>query len=465
MPIYLSLIDYVALVIFTIYFAGVLFGARLFWKTPGRARFWGLALLLESAAAIVLLTLMSSKYWGTGAAGIIAVAIGPLFSSVTQVFLPLIVGAAIVSAIVYLFTLLSRTRYSLAALVLPCLLIPIFFAFSVQQLLLLTERNKPVVQEKPQEIVIAPGFQIERFMTEPAHNPTSITFGPDGNLYVANYNGDIWGINMTDGSSWKYSTGFRVPVGLAWKDGVLYVASHGKVSAVRDENGDQTGDSVKDIITGLPARLYPWHANNGVVFGPDGRLYFAVGATSDRSVETYEYASTILSANPDGSDLRTFATGVRNPYRLAFNSQGDLFATDNGPDSMDVTPGDELNHIVEGGDYGFPNAFGVPPPGSKSQGPVALLPPHSSADGLVLYQNDQFPAEYFDNAFVTLWHLGDIYRIQLAKAAHGTYTSRLSLFAAGLNAPLDLAVGPDGSLYVIDFNDSIIYRITYHGAN
>jgi len=53
----------------------------------------------------------------------------------------------------------------------------------------------------------------------------------------------------------------------------------------------------------------------------------------------------------------------------------------------------------------------------------------------------------------------------LIKDANGEYASRLSVFVAGLDAPLDIATGPDGSLYVIDFNTSIIYKIAYVGGN
>jgi glucose/arabinose dehydrogenase len=344
-------------------------------------------------------------------------------------------------------------------------LIPIIFSASTTQLVSLTKHDDPTTPEPVQNIKVAPGFAITAFKHAPANNPTSIIFGPDNNLYMANYNGDIWGISTKDGTSWKYVTGFNVPVGLAWYNDELYVASLGKVSIVHDENKDNIGDRVEDIITGLPAGLYHWHANNGPVFGPDNRIYFSVGSTTDHSPETYQYAAAILSAEPDGSDLRVFATGVRNPYRLAFNSKGDLFATDNGPNALDETPADELNHIVEGGDYGYPNEFGIPSPGSNTQPPVVLFPPHASADGLIFYHGDQFPEEYYDNAFVALLHKGQIYRIQFSQDANGNYVTRLSVFVSGLESPLDLAVGPDGSLYVTDYLTNSIYKIDYVGEN
>jgi glucose/arabinose dehydrogenase len=465
MLFYLTSMDYLAIMLYTVYLGGLLGGVWALWKTHRKQRLWGILLFLESVAAAFLLTIMSSKYWFTGSEGIISIAIEPLVQGVLSISLPLILGVAIVMGIAYLATRLIRNGYSRIGPLLPCLFIPLIFAASTRQLITLTERSKSAVKDTPQEITIAPGFEISSFKVEPAHNPTSIAFGPDGNLYIANYNGDIWGISMKDGKSWQYATGLRVPVGLTWHDQSLYVASYGTVSIIHDKNQDHVGDSVEDIITDLPARVYPWHANNGIAFGSDDRMYFAVGATSDSSVETRQYAASIVSAKADGSDLSVFATGVRNPYRLAFNSKGDLFATDNGPDALESTPPDELNHIVEGGNYGFPTEFGIPAPGSDVQGPIALFPPHASADGLVFYQGDKFPEQYFDNAFVTLWHMGQIYRVQFNQDAKGNYTTRLSLFVTGLVSPLDTAVGPDGNLYVIDFNTSTIYKIQYVGGD
>ena len=465
MPTSLITINNIALMLYTVYLAGILGGVWTFWRASGKQRIWGLIILIESVLSASLLTIMSTKYWSKGGIGIIGIDIGPLVWTLADVFVPLILGIIIVITAAYPVMRLTKSRYWVAGRILSCFLIPLVFSASVPQLISLTQREKPPQPEPEHDIKIDPNFKITIFKKEPANNPTSIVFGPDNNIYIANYNGDIWGISTKDGTSWRYATGFNVPVGLAWYDNLLYVASLGKVSIVYDKNGDHIGDEVKDIITGLPARLYPWHANNGIVFGPDNRIYFAVGSSTDRSPETYKYAASILSAKPDGSDLRVFATGFRNPYRLAFNSKGDLFATDNGPDGLDVTPDDELNRIVEGGDYGFPKEFGIPNPGSAVQAPVALFPPHSSSDGLVFYQGHQFPSEYYDNAFVTLWHLGQIYRVQFSQDTKGNYLTRLSLFAIGLHGPVDLAVGPDGNLYEVDFGSSIVYKISYVGSS
>ncbi len=460
-------INFIALTLYTVLLCGILGGVWVLWRAAGRQRIWGLIFLIEFAGAALFLSIMSSKYWNTEGTAIINLGVGSLISTVVSFLLALSLGLAIVIGAAYFAIKLRRGRYGIIGYLLPILLIPAIFSISVVELVSLTERSKLKLPkpEPPRLLKVVEGFRIAVFKTDPLQNPTSIVFGPDNNLYVANYNGEIWGISPTDGTSWLYASGFQEPKGLMWYGTSLYVASNEKISVLRDENADKVADQTTDILTGLPSKLYHWHANNGMVLGKDGRIYFAVGSTTDSSPETVQYASSILSVEPDGSDLRTFAVGVRNPYRLAFNGEGDLFATENGPNELEFTPSDELNRIVEGADYGFPRYFALPPPNSGTMSPVALFPPHASADGLLFYQGNQFPPEYYDNAFVTLLHRGEIYRVQLTRDASGDYSSRLSMFVSGLNAPLDIATGPDGSLYVIDFNESTIYKIAYENGN
>jgi glucose/arabinose dehydrogenase len=456
----LSFIDYSGLALYVLYLSSMLGGLWVMRRRQQPRRWLGLVWFGEAIIAMGLLTWMSTKYWITGGYGVIGMSLRPLLWSVSAVLAALIGGFGVFVGNGYIALKLSRRQQRVFGIVLPSLLLPIIFAVSTAGLMVLTKQNEPQLPD-PQhdEIHITTGFTLTLFSRGPAQNPTSIITGPNHTLYVADYNGDIWVMDLTSGKSLRYATGLWEPVGLAWHDNLLYVATHGKVSILHDHNGDGYVDEVQDIITGLPSHIYPWHSNNGLAFGPDGRLYFAVGSTTDSLTETHPLAAVVLSAKPDGTDLRVFATGVRNPYRLAFNAAGDLFATDNGPDSMAHTPGDELNYIVEGGNYGFPQSPEHATPGSPLRDPIALFPPHASANGIVFYYAKQFPAQYYGNAFVTLWNRGEIYRVQLGKAPSGDYMTFLSMFVSGLKRPLDMTIDEEGRLYVADFETNAIYRI------
>src|ERR1044071_7990954 len=147
-----------------------------------------------------------------------------------------------ITTVIYLVIHLMRGRYKIIAFLLPCLLIPILFILSARQLIVLTENNKPKIAELEKKLKIVPGFTIKPFISEPVLNPTSMVLGPDDDLYVANYNGEIWGISLVDGTSWLYAKGFQVPVGLAWHENSLYIASQGKISVTRDTDGDKVAD-------------------------------------------------------------------------------------------------------------------------------------------------------------------------------------------------------------------------------
>ncbi len=313
-------------------------------------------------------------------------------------------------------------------------------------------------------IELPPGFTWSVFARSTEwDNPTVMTFGPDGNLYVGDINGTLWRVNDsgagTDAAQVeRLLDGFQLLLGLAWNDDELFVSSQGKIEALRDSTGDGQFDQRRIVVENLPAMILRPHSNNSLVFGPDGRLYFGVGSTTAGEYDPEPLASAVLSVNPDGSDLRVFARGFGNPFAVAFNSQGQLFGGDNG--SRDAP--DEFNHIEEDAHYGFPYYQGDPPDGATT-GPIATFPPHSAPTGVTFYTGATFPADYYDSAFIALWARGEIQHVQVARTTSGAYLSRTTTFGSGFLSPIGLLNGPAGELYVADFGTSAIYKIEYSG--
>src|SRR5687767_12469652 len=220
--------------------------------------------------------------------------------------------------------------------------------------------------------------------------PTSLAFGPDGKLYVASADQHIYVLSDGDGdrraeTSAVFADGLDTPLGLLWIGNVLYVSYNANVVAIEDTDGDGMGDKRVPILTDLPVGL---HQNDGMVLAEDGYIYMGLGSTCDACDEASPLSATILRFRPDGSDLSAFASGFRNPYDVAFNAAGDLFATDNGRDKLgDDMPPEELNHIRAGLDYGWPDCWeGSTGPECEHQTHAAAgFTAHSSVDGLAFY--------------------------------------------------------------------------------
>lgn len=316
------------------------------------------------------------------------------------------------------------------------------------------------------EITLNQGFAWSVYAQGTIDNPTTITFGPDDELYIADISGALWVATDADNdgsaeSIQRFADGFRLLVGLLWHEDELFAASSGKIEALRDTDGDGVADQRRVVVDGLPSMILMPHSNNGLALGPDGRIYFGVGSTSSGEVEQNERAASILSVNPDGSDLRVFARGLGNSFDVAFNADGELFAGDNSPQGEGTDPPDEFNHIVEGGHYGFPYFYGDPPDNGGTRGALVSFPAHATPTGTTFYTGAQYPAEYRDSGFITLWNRGEIARVEVGRAASGNYLGRTSSFGSGFLYPIDIVNGPDGNLYVADFGTSAIYRITY----
>jgi len=266
--------------------------------------------------------------------------------------------------------------------------------------------------------------------------------------------------------------------GMALYEDRIYVSEEGRVGYLVDRDDDGVFDDLEVIIDNLPGLRYQFHSNNGIAFDADGKLYIAIGSTTDHGPLQEEYEASILSANADGSDLEVFATGFRNTFDLAIDPDGRVFAGDNGPDRLDADmpfyPPEELNYIREGRDYGFPDVYGngimLRPHAGDVEPPVVQLPTSSVTSGIVYYTSDHFPNRYRDGLFVVQY--GGFNRqgrkvifVRLSPTEDGGYSGdvdTLMQFDPDYR-PIDVTVGPDGALYVVEWNNGYILRVTYEG--
>jgi glucose/arabinose dehydrogenase len=440
-----------------------IWGTSLIRRNDGR-RLFGAVLVLEAALLLSLQVILSTYPLGIG---------DPLirvrfWNTLAQSFASIVVVALVAGSVWWIAQRLTARRQPRfwPCIVLASLLVPLMASAGFFGLIRVSTPERERERDPNKRTITLPqGFAWNVYLHGTIDNPTTIAFGPRKELYVADISGTLWVARdgNQDGTTEqidRFADGFSLLIGLVWHKGELYAASSGKIEALRDSDGDNIADERRVVVSGLPSMVLKPHSNNGLAIGPDGRLYFGVGSTTDGEVEQEQYAAAVLSVNTDGTDLRVFARGFGNTFDVAFNAAGELFGGDNSPQGADDPP-DEFNHIVQDGHYGFPYFYGDPPENGGTRGALVSFPPHSVPTGVTFYEGSHFPAEYHDGAFVTLWNSGEIARIEVGRTGSGNYLGRVAPFGSGFLWPIDAITGPDGNLYVADFGTSTVYRITY----
>ncbi len=339
-----------------------------------------------------------------------------------------------------------------------------------------------------EQIKLPPGFSISEYARVP--NARSLALGAKGTVFVSNRSGqNVYAVRDEDGDGraerqWVVFRGGRMPNGVAFRDGALYVAEVSRVLRF---------DSIEDRLDNPPEPVvvydkFPADRHHGwkfIRFGPDGMLYVPVGAPCNICLRTDDerYAS-ITRMRPDGSELEVFAHGVRNTVGFDWHPETkELWFTDNGRDWMgDDMPPDELNRAPRKGlHFGYPffHGSGIPDPefgkgrnAADYVEPVQNLGPHVAALGMRFYTGKMFPAEYRNQIFIAehgSWNRSQKigYRVMLVRVA-GNRAVSYEVFAEGWlkgesvwGRPVDVEVLPDGSLLASDDHAGAIYRITY----
>ena len=322
-------------------------------------------------------------------------------------------------------------------------------------------------------------------------NPTAMAFAPDGRLFVCLQGGQLRVIK--DGellptpflSVTVSSSGERGLLGIAFDPGfasnnyvyVYYTATtpavHNRVSRFTAA-GDVAAAGSETIIVELTNLSSATNHNGGAMhFGPDGKLYIAVGenAAPSNSQTLNNLLGKVLRINADGTiptdnpfytvatgnNRAIWALGLRNPFTFAFQPfSGRMFINDVGQNLYE-----EINDGIAGSNYGWPESEG-PTANTNHRGPLYFYGHGSSLTtgcaitGGAFYNPGvaQFPAAYVGRYFFADYCGG---WINTYDPAGGNVEN----FASGISAPVDIQLGPDGGLYYLARGAGRIFRIQF----
>lgn len=334
-------------------------------------------------------------------------------------------------------------------------------------------------------IKLPPGFSIE--LVARVDNAREMALGAKGTLFVGSMQaGKVHAVRILPGAAAQVITlasGLRLPVGVAFRDGALYVSAVDRILRF-DDIENRLGNPPAPIVV---SDRFPSDSQHGwkfIAFGPDGKLYVPVGAPCNICEPDPDRYANIMRMNRDGSGLEAYARGVRNTVGFDWDpASGELWFTDNGRDWLgDDSPPDELNHAPKPDmHFGFPYCHGAtiadPEYGRRRDcreftPPARELGPHVASLGMRFYTGKAFPSEYRNQIFIAehgSWNRSKkigyrVTRVRLENGRAVAYEPFATGWLQGETAwgrPVDVLVMPDGSLLVSDDYAGAIYRISY----
>lgn len=281
----------------------------------------------------------------------------------------------------------------------------------------------------------------------------------------------------------------RLPFGLAFGEGYLYVGNSDSLVRFEYRDGDLAARGAPEKLLDLPIG---GHNSRNILFNRDGtRLYIAVGSRSNSDDGEDCRRAAILEVTPDGSSARVYASGIRNPVGLALQPGTDtVWTVTNERDNLgdDLVP-DYATSVQDGGFYGWPYSYigshydpkfvgAFPELVATAIVPDVLFPAHSAPLGITFYTGTAFPARYRGGGFVALhgsWNrtVPTGYRVAffpMVDGRPGPIEDFLTGFLASTGEdgsqvrhwgrPVGVAVAPDGALLVSDDGGHRIWKVT-----
>ncbi len=301
---------------------------------------------------------------------------------------------------------------------------------------------------------------------------------PDGRIAAAIRKGEVWIADNvyddppTDVTYKQFAGGLHEPLGLAYKDGDLYLVQRTELTRLRDTDNDGRADEYLTIAKGWGVTGNYHEYAYGPKFDAAGNMWITLNSGLGKKPNPTDDAwrSWSLKVSPDGS-WKPVSGGMRSPSGIGINAEGDAFYTDQ---QGRWVPTNTLSHMREGAFHGYVDALkhcdrpgatfeysGPVPKGLSYPEAVKQIPPLKppaiwfpyrkvgmSATDVVLDATSGKFGPFAGQFFVGDFTLSLMSRVYLEKV-NGEYQGACFVFREGFeSAVLRMAFGEDGSLLV-----------------
>jgi glucose/arabinose dehydrogenase len=370
----------------------------------------------------------------------------------------------------------------------------------------------PSVASRPDHILprVPAGFRVE-LVASGLETPRTLRRAPNGDMFLAESGAGRVLILRPGEKPAVFADDLTLPFGIGfWPPGpdprFVYVAETGRVVRFPYRSGGlKAGGRAETVVPHLPTG---GHWTRDLAFSPDGRrMFVSVGSASNIGAEMShsppagfaqshppgaawgdeQDRADVLVADPDGGNLKVFATGLRNCSAEAIEPRtGALWCAVNERDGLgDNLPPDYATEVREGAFYGWPwfyigdhedprLAGRRPDLAGRVTVPDVLIQPHSAPLGIIFYDGAQFPPEYRGDAFVALhgsWNRGRRtgYKVVRLRFHDGRATGEYEDFLTGFvisdrsvwGRPVGVAVDKDGALPVSEDGNGTVWRVSH----
>src|SRR6266496_882347 len=369
--------------------------------------------------------------------------------------------------------------------------------------------NRARVVDRPTgtQLQVPPGFKIELYASG-FRDPRFLLTAPNGDIFVVESRAnqikvlrDTNGDGKPDVTETFSKRGLNKPFGIAFyppgdDPQFLYIANTDGVIRFPYRNGDLKArgpaEQLGVHLSGGAALLRSGgHWTRDIVFSPDGKkMYVSVGSRSNVSDSASEAdRARIFEFNPDGTERKVYAWGIRNAVGIAFRpGNNELWMSTNERDEIgEDLPPDYISSVHPGGFYGWPWFYIGNHPDPRHKGkhpeladkvivPDVLVPSHSATLNLCFYTGDQFPSEYKGDIFAAFhgsWNRMKRtgYKVVRVPFDHSTCKIRNEYedFVTGFvtpngnvwGRPVGITEAKDGSLLFSEDGNDTIWRVSY----